>query len=52
MALCDRLEASLSTIDSSTIDSTRRRLLEALLREALAPAKAADSIEAADTLAS
>ena len=33
MALCDRLEASLATADT-----TRRRLLEALLRDALAPA--------------
>jgi len=32
MALCDRLEASLATIDD-----TRRRLLDALLAEALAP---------------
>lgn len=35
MALCDRLEKSLSTADD-----TRRRLLEALLAEALAPAAA------------
>ncbi|HLH10954.1 MAG TPA: type I restriction endonuclease subunit S, partial [Methylovirgula sp.] len=35
MALCDRLEASLGTADD-----TRRRLLEALLAEALAPAEA------------
>jgi type I restriction enzyme, S subunit len=34
MALCDRLEASLATADE-----TRRRLLEALLTEALAPAE-------------
>ncbi|HEX5279694.1 MAG TPA: restriction endonuclease subunit S [Micropepsaceae bacterium] len=34
MALCDRLEASLTTADD-----TRRRLLEALLAEALAPNK-------------
>lgn len=34
MALCDRLEASLATADES-----RRRLLEALLAEALAPAE-------------
>ena len=33
MALCDRLEASLSTGDD-----TRRRLLDALLAEALEPA--------------
>ncbi|MGH6750411.1 MAG: restriction endonuclease subunit S, partial [Methyloceanibacter sp.] len=32
MTLCDRLEASLTTVDE-----TRRRLLEALLAEALAP---------------
>ena len=32
MALCDRLEASLATADD-----TRRRLLDALLHEALAP---------------
>ena len=32
MALCDRLEASLATADI-----TRRRLLEALLHEVLAP---------------
>jgi type I restriction enzyme S subunit len=32
MALCDRLEASLATSDD-----TRRRLLDALLHEALAP---------------
>lgn len=35
MALCDRLEASLATTDQ-----TRRRLLEALLHEALEPATA------------
>jgi type I restriction enzyme S subunit len=34
MALCNRLEASLSSADD-----TRRRLLEALLAEALAPAE-------------
>jgi type I restriction enzyme S subunit len=34
MALCDRLEASLTTADQ-----TRRRLLDALLAEALAPAE-------------
>ena len=33
MAMCDQLEASLATADE-----TRRRLLEALLAEALAPA--------------
>jgi len=33
MALCDQLEASLTTGDT-----TRRRLLDALLAEALAPA--------------
>ncbi|MBO8084840.1 MAG: restriction endonuclease subunit S [Marichromatium sp.] len=38
MALCDRLEASLATADNS-----RRRLLDALLREALAPAMTGDS---------
>jgi len=37
MALCDRLEASLAAADE-----TRRRLLEALLAEALAPADALD----------
>ncbi|ARJ65165.1 hypothetical protein WV31_05575 [Magnetospirillum sp. ME-1] len=36
MALCDQLEASLNTADN-----TRRRLLEALLAEALAPVEAA-----------
>jgi type I restriction enzyme, S subunit len=36
-ALCDRLEASLATADD-----TRRRLLEALLAEALAPAETLD----------
>lgn len=40
MALCDQLEATLATADT-----TRRRLLEALLHEALAPA--ADALEAA-----
>ena len=34
MVLCDRLEASLTTSDD-----TRRRLLDALLAEALAPAE-------------
>ena len=34
MALCDRLEASLTTADD-----TRRRLLEAVLVEALVPAE-------------
>ncbi|EXJ14389.1 restriction endonuclease subunit S [Imhoffiella purpurea] len=47
MALCDRLEASLATTDS-----TRRRLLDALLHEALAPTEIADSIEPAKALAS
>jgi type I restriction enzyme S subunit len=42
MALCDRLEASLTTTDD-----TRRRLLEALLAEALAPADARE-LEAAE----
>ncbi len=40
MALCDQLEAALTTADT-----TRRRLLEALLHEALAPA--ADGLAAA-----
>jgi type I restriction enzyme, S subunit len=42
MVLCDRLEASLVTTDE-----TRRRLLEALLAEALAPAHARE-LEAAE----
>lgn len=42
MALCDRLEAALASADA-----TRRRLLEALLRDALAPA-AARELEAAE----
>jgi type I restriction enzyme S subunit len=37
MALCDRLEASLTTSDQ-----TRTRLLEATLTEALAPASLSD----------
>ena len=41
MALCDQLEASLTTGDT-----TRRRLLDALLAEALAPA-ATDEQQAA-----
>lgn len=41
MALCDRLETSLATADT-----TRRRLLEALLHEALEPA--AGALEAAE----
>ena len=41
MALCDQLEASLTTGDA-----TRRRLLDALLAEALAPA-ATDERQAA-----
>ena len=41
MALCDRLEAALTTTDN-----TRTRLLEALLHEALAPAT--DTLEAAE----
>lgn len=41
MALCDRLEAALTTADT-----TRTRLLEALLHEALAPAT--DTLEAAE----
>ena len=40
MALCDRLEASLATGDD-----TRRRLLDALLHEALAPGD--DRVQAA-----
>jgi type I restriction enzyme S subunit len=42
MALCDRLEASLTASAS-----TRRRLLDALLSEALAPAEARE-MEAAE----
>jgi type I restriction enzyme S subunit len=42
MALCDRLEASLATADD-----TRRRLLEALLAEAL-PSNAKRELEAAE----
>ena len=42
MALCDRLEASLTTTDD-----TRRRLLDALLAEALAPAEERE-LEAAE----
>jgi type I restriction enzyme S subunit len=42
MALCDRLEASLTAADA-----TRRRLLDALLAEALAPAEARE-LEAAE----
>jgi type I restriction enzyme S subunit len=42
MALCDRLEASLATAAD-----TRRRMLEALLAEALAPADARE-LEAAE----
>jgi hypothetical protein len=41
MALCDRLEAALATADT-----TRARLLEALLHEALEPAE--DVLEAAE----
>ena len=41
MALCDRLEAALTTADT-----TRTRLLEALLHEALEPAAVA--LEAAE----
>lgn len=41
MALCDRLEAALTTADT-----TRTRLLEGLLHEALAPPK--DILEAAE----
>jgi type I restriction enzyme, S subunit len=43
MALCDRLEASLATADE-----TRRRLLQALLAEALAPDDACGLVEAAE----
>lgn len=43
MALCDQLEASLTTVDE-----TRRKLLDALLAEALAPVNAADLQEAAE----
>ncbi|NLS07657.1 restriction endonuclease subunit S [Rhizobium sp. P32RR-XVIII] len=43
MALCDQLEASLTTADE-----TRRRLLDALLAEALAPVKAENLQEAAE----
>ncbi len=39
MALCDRLEASL---DQSV--TTRRRLLDALLHEALAPGEAREEV--------
>jgi type I restriction enzyme S subunit len=42
MDLCDRLEASLDVIDAS-----RRRLLDALLAEALAPTKTRE-MEAAE----
>jgi type I restriction enzyme S subunit len=42
MALCDRLEASLATGDD-----TRRRLLHALLAEALAPGEDATPVETA-----
>ena len=42
MALCDRLEASLATADEA-----RRRLLEALLADALGPADARE-LEAAE----
>ena len=41
MALCDQLEAALTTADT-----TRTRLLEALLHDALNPA--ADTLEAAE----
>lgn len=43
MTLCDRLEASLATADD-----IRRRLLEALLAEALAPVEAKRELEAAE----
>jgi type I restriction enzyme, S subunit len=41
MALCDRLEASLATSDD-----TRRRFLDALLAEALAPGESVMPVEA------
>jgi type I restriction enzyme S subunit len=41
MALCDRLEAALTTADT-----TRQRLLEALLQEALTPATVAHEVAA------
>jgi len=41
MALCDRLEAALTTTDT-----TRTRLLESLLHESLEPA--ANALEAAE----
>jgi type I restriction enzyme S subunit len=44
MALCDRLEASLTATATA---ATRRRLLDALLAEALAPADAHE-LEAAE----
>lgn len=40
MALCDKLEAALATADT-----TRRRLLGALIREALAPAREMEAAE-------
>lgn len=43
MALCDQLDASLTTADK-----TRRKLLDALLAEALAPVNAKDLQEAAE----
>jgi hypothetical protein len=43
MAQCDLMEASLAVADD-----TRRRLLEALLAEALAPAEEARELEAAE----
>lgn len=43
MALCDRLEAALTTADT-----TRTRLLEALLHEALEPATDTDTLDAAE----
>jgi type I restriction enzyme S subunit len=43
MALCDRLEASLAAGDD-----IRRRLLKALLAEALAPVEAERELEAAE----
>ncbi len=42
MSLCDQLEASLAHVEN-----TRSRLLDALLREALAPASSITEMEAA-----
>jgi type I restriction enzyme S subunit len=46
MALCDQLEANLTSADSD-----RRRLLDALLHDALEPAMTDDSTETAEALA-